>query len=59
MGLSCAVPKLRDYIVGLDFHLKELKRELLKEEVFVLIVTALGGCGRPHWSKCLVGMRKL
>ncbi|KAL0014236.1 hypothetical protein SO802_001305 [Lithocarpus litseifolius] len=50
---SCAVPKLRDYIVGFDLHLKELKRELLKEEVTVLIVTALGGCGKTTLVKML------
>ncbi|XP_030956773.1 probable disease resistance protein At5g66900 [Quercus lobata] len=52
-GFSCAVPKLRDYIVGFDLHLKELKRELLKEEVSVLIVTALGGCGKTTLVKML------
>ncbi|XP_050271360.1 probable disease resistance protein At5g66900 [Quercus robur] len=50
---SCAVPKLRDYIVGFDLHLKELKRGLLKEEVSVLIVTALGGCGKTTLVKML------
>ena len=49
----CAVPKPGDYIVGFDLHLKELKRELLKEEVSVLIVTALGGCGKTTLVKML------
>nr|XP_023894780.1 probable disease resistance protein At5g66900 [Quercus suber] len=60
--LSCAVPKLGDYIVGFDLHLKELKRELLKEEVSVLIVTALGGCGKTTlvqmlgWDEEIIGI---
>ncbi|KAL4639688.1 hypothetical protein ACB092_03G236600 [Castanea dentata] len=50
---SCAVPEPKDHIVGFNLHLEELKRELLKEEVSVLIVTALGGCGKTTLVKML------
>jgi hypothetical protein len=45
-GVSCAVSKTREFIVGLDMPLKELKTLLLKEEVQLLLLTAPGGCGK-------------
>nr|XP_023887465.1 probable disease resistance protein At5g66900 [Quercus suber]POE67358.1 putative disease resistance protein [Quercus suber] len=44
--LSSAVPRPRDFIVGLHFPLMELKEMLLKKEESLLLLTALGGCGK-------------
>ncbi|XP_030923967.1 probable disease resistance protein At5g66900 [Quercus lobata] len=44
--LSCAVPRPRDFIVGLHIPLMELKEMLLKKEESLLLLTALGGCGK-------------
>ncbi|KAG6729333.1 hypothetical protein I3843_01G021700 [Carya illinoinensis] len=51
--LSCAVPLPPDYIVGLDVSIKELKVQLLKKEVPVLVLTAAGGCGKTTLVKML------
>ncbi|KAG6729346.1 hypothetical protein I3842_01G023800 [Carya illinoinensis] len=51
--LPCAVPKPPDFTVGLDVSLKELKMELLKEEVLMLVLTAPGGCGKTTLVKML------
>ncbi|GMY10724.1 probable disease resistance protein At5g66900 [Fagus crenata] len=51
--LSCAVPRPPDFTVGLDLPLKELKTMLLKKEVSVLLLTALGGCGKTTLVKML------
>ncbi|KAK9054077.1 hypothetical protein SSX86_025153 [Deinandra increscens subsp. villosa] len=50
---SCNVPGLPDFIVGLDFHLRELKRMLLKDHDQVLTVSAPGGCGKTTLAKML------
>ncbi|KAL8199358.1 hypothetical protein R6Q57_012926 [Mikania cordata] len=46
-------PGLPDLIVGLDFHLKELKRLLLKIDNQVMTVSAPGGCGKTTLAKML------
>ncbi|XP_030967699.1 probable disease resistance protein At5g66900 isoform X1 [Quercus lobata] len=51
-SLSCAVPRPRDFIVGFDLHLKELKTTLFKKEVSLLLLAAPAGCGKTT----LVGM---
>ncbi|KAK9067098.1 hypothetical protein SSX86_014423 [Deinandra increscens subsp. villosa] len=48
-----SVPGLPDFIVGLDVHLRELKRMLLKDANQVLIVSAPGGCGKTTLAKML------
>ncbi|KAL7603108.1 hypothetical protein Lser_V15G20232 [Lactuca serriola] len=50
---SCSVPGLPDVIIGLDFHLQELKRMLLKDETQVVTVSAPGGCGKTTLVKML------
>ncbi|KAK9054078.1 hypothetical protein SSX86_025154 [Deinandra increscens subsp. villosa] len=50
---SCNVPGLPDFIVGLDFHLRELKRMLLKDHDQVLTVSAPGGCGKTTLANML------
>jgi hypothetical protein len=52
-GVSCAVPRPPDFIVGFDVHMKKLKMQLLKEEVSVLVLTAPGGCGKTTLVKML------
>ncbi|KAG6724997.1 hypothetical protein I3842_02G011400 [Carya illinoinensis] len=52
VGLSCAVPRPPDFIVGLDVPLKEVKMQLL-EEVSLLLLTAPGGCGKTTLVKML------
>lgn len=52
-GLLCAIPGPPDFSVGLDFPLKELKMQLLKEEVSMLVLTAPGGCGKTTLAKML------
>ena len=49
---TLSVPRPRDDIVGLDLPLKELKMELRKKEQ-VLLLTALGGCGKTTIVKML------
>ncbi|KAG6666346.1 probable disease resistance protein At5g66900 [Carya illinoinensis] len=51
--LPCAVPEPPDFTVGFDVSLKELKMELLKEEVLMLVLTAPGGCGKTTLVKML------
>ncbi|KAK9925210.1 hypothetical protein M0R45_033542 [Rubus argutus] len=41
-----AVPELPALTVGLDAPLEELKAELLKDDVSMLVLTAPGGCGK-------------
>ncbi|CAI9283004.1 unnamed protein product [Lactuca saligna] len=50
---SCSVPGLPDVIIGLDFHLQELKRMLLKDETQIVTVSAPGGCGKTTLVKML------
>ncbi|MFS7974028.1 putative powdery mildew resistance protein, RPW8 [Helianthus anomalus] len=50
---SFGVPELRDFIVGLDAHLQELKRILLNDANQVLTVSAPGGCGKTTLAKML------
>ncbi|KAK7848880.1 putative disease resistance protein, partial [Quercus suber] len=50
---TLSVSRPRDYIVGLDLPLKELKMELKKKEEQVLLLTALGGCGKTTLVKML------
>ncbi|MFS7974019.1 putative powdery mildew resistance protein, RPW8 [Helianthus anomalus] len=50
---SFGVPELRDFIVGLDAHLQELKRILLNDTNQVLTVSAPGGCGKTTLAKML------
>ncbi|XP_059456168.1 probable disease resistance protein At5g66900 [Corylus avellana] len=52
-GLLCAIPAPPDFPVGLDFPLKELKLQLLKDEVSMLVLTAPGGCGKTTLVKML------
>ena len=49
---TLSVPRPRDDIVGLDLPLEELKMELKKKEQ-VLLLTALGGCGKTTLVKML------
>ncbi|XP_010255127.1 PREDICTED: putative disease resistance protein At5g47280 isoform X1 [Nelumbo nucifera] len=42
----CAIPEPPSHIVGFDVPLRELKRELFREDVKVLGLCALGGCGK-------------
>ncbi|KAK9902926.1 hypothetical protein M0R45_001439 [Rubus argutus] len=42
----CTVPEPPPLIVGLDVPLKELKMKLFKDEVYILVLTAPGGCGK-------------
>ena len=51
--LTLSVSRPRDDIVGLDLPLKELKMELKKKEEQVLLLTALGGCGKTTLVKML------
>ena len=51
--LLCAVPRPPDFTLGLDMPLKELKTLLLKKEVPLLLLTALGGCGKTTLVKML------
>ena len=51
--LSCAVPRPRDFIVGLHFPLIELKEMLLKKDESLHLLTALGGCGKTTLIKML------
>nr|XP_023875801.1 probable disease resistance protein At5g66900 [Quercus suber] len=51
--LSCAVSRPRDYIVGLELPLKELKQLLYNKEQSLLLLTALGGCGKTTLVKML------
>ena len=51
--LSCAVSRPRDYIVGLEWPLKELKQLLSNKEESLLLLTALGGCGKTTLVKML------
>ncbi|KAK9902927.1 hypothetical protein M0R45_001440 [Rubus argutus] len=46
VGAWCAVPELTQFTVGLDAPLKELKMQLLKDGVSMLVLTAPGGCGK-------------
>ncbi|KAJ9562330.1 hypothetical protein OSB04_007490 [Centaurea solstitialis] len=48
---SCSVPGLPDVVIGLDYHLEELKRRLLKDDNQVLTVSAPGGCGKTTLAK--------
>lgn len=50
---SCAVPRFREFVIGLDVPLKELKMQLLKVEVSMLVLTAPGGCGKTTLAKML------
>ncbi|KAI3500513.1 hypothetical protein L1887_36335 [Cichorium endivia] len=50
---SCSVPGLPDVIIGLDVHLQEVKRMLLKDDNQVLTVSAPGGCGKTTLAKML------
>lgn len=50
---SCSVPGLPDVIIGLDSHLQQLKRMLLKDDNQVLTVSAAGGCGKTTLVKML------
>ncbi|KAG7993775.1 hypothetical protein I3843_01G022600 [Carya illinoinensis] len=50
---SCAVPRLWEHVFGLDVPLQELKMQLLKEEVSMLVLTAPGGCGKTTLAKKL------
>ncbi|KAE7999554.1 hypothetical protein FH972_003970 [Carpinus fangiana] len=52
-GVSCAVPRPPEFVVGLDVHVKQLKMLLLKEEVSLLVLTAPGGCGKTTLVKML------
>ncbi|KAF3952397.1 hypothetical protein CMV_022039 [Castanea mollissima] len=51
--LSCAVSRPRDYFVGLELPLKELKKLLSNKEESLLLLTALGGCGKTTLVKML------
>ena len=51
--LSCAVSRPRDYIVGLELPLKELKQLLSNKEESLLLLTALGGCGKTTLVRML------
>ena len=48
-----SVSRPPDYTVGLDLPLKELKMKLKKKEEQVLLLTALGGCGKTTLVKML------
>ena len=48
-----SVSRPRDLIDGLDLPLKELKMKLKKKEEQVLLLTALGGCGKTTLVKML------
>uniref|UniRef100_A0A7N2R223 RPW8 domain-containing protein n=1 Tax=Quercus lobata TaxID=97700 RepID=A0A7N2R223_QUELO len=50
---TLSVPKPRDDIVGLDLPLKELKQLLSNKKEPLLLLTALGGCGKTTLVKML------
>ncbi|XP_076938090.1 putative disease resistance protein At5g66900 [Bidens hawaiensis] len=50
---SSNIPELPGVIIGFDFHLKVVKRILLKDDIQVLTVTAPGGCGKTTLAKML------
>ncbi|KAG7991166.1 hypothetical protein I3843_02G061700 [Carya illinoinensis] len=50
---SCAVPRFWDFVIGLDVPLKELKMQLLRVDVSMLVLTAPGGCGKTTLVKML------
>ncbi|KAB1199698.1 hypothetical protein CJ030_MR0G015468 [Morella rubra] len=52
-GMLCAVPRPPDFTVGLDVSLKELKMQLQRVEVSLLVLTAPGGCGKTTLVKML------
>ncbi|KAM0068132.1 putative powdery mildew resistance protein, RPW8 [Helianthus debilis subsp. tardiflorus] len=47
----CVVPGLPEFTIGLDQHLPELKRMLLKDDTKVLVVSAPGGFGKTTLAK--------
>ncbi|XP_071710777.1 probable disease resistance protein At5g66910 [Rutidosis leptorrhynchoides] len=49
----CSVPGLPDFVIGLDLHLQEVKRVLLKDDNQVVTVSAPGGCGKTTLAKML------
>nr|XP_043615223.1 probable disease resistance protein At5g66900 isoform X2 [Erigeron canadensis] len=50
---SSSVPGVPDVVIGLDFHLQEVKRALLRDDNQVLTVSAPGGCGKTTLAKML------
>ncbi|KAG6664182.1 hypothetical protein CIPAW_02G074900 [Carya illinoinensis] len=50
---SCAVPRFWDFVIGLDVPLKELKMQLLRVDMSMLVLTAPGGCGKTTLVKML------
>ena len=50
---TLSVPRPRDDIVGLDLPLKELKQLLSNKKESLLLLTALGGCGKTTLVKML------
>ncbi|KAA8547231.1 hypothetical protein F0562_003905 [Nyssa sinensis] len=49
----CGVPGVPDFIIGMDAPLKELKMQLLKDGVSVVVLSAPGGCGKTTLAKML------
>ncbi|KAL2962927.1 hypothetical protein AAZX31_17G171700 [Glycine max] len=58
------VPEEPEFIVGLDAPLSELKMELLKEGVSIIVLTGLGGSGKTTlitklcWDELVIGKFK-
>ncbi|KAA8531757.1 hypothetical protein F0562_006526 [Nyssa sinensis] len=50
---SCEVPGVSDFIVGFDVPLKELKMELQRDGISVVVLSAPGGCGKTTLAKML------
>lgn len=56
------VPEEPEFTVGLDAPLRELKMELLKEGVSIIVLTGLGGSGKTTlvtklcWDELVIGM---
>ncbi|KAA8547232.1 hypothetical protein F0562_003904 [Nyssa sinensis] len=48
---SCGVPDVPDHIVGLDLPHKELKLQLLKDDVSVVVISAPEGYGKTTLAK--------
>ncbi|PSS21335.1 Disease resistance protein [Actinidia chinensis var. chinensis] len=50
-GGCCDVPSVRDFVVGFDEPLRELKLKILEGQEQVVVISAPGGCGKTTLAK--------
>ena len=50
-GGFCDVPSVRDFVVGFDEPLRELKLKILEGQEQVVVISAPGGCGKTTLAK--------